>query len=437
MGASLEQSVQTSSWERLVKQRTYSSRDGYEYSSYVLVKELTRTPFNAEELRQGKRSDFAYFIPVVIIKPENSSYFSNRNSLQELGFAPYKSRRIPMPPGATESATIDLKADNKVEIVVGHDVLTLDHDDQAAKIIASCNNLSIGVRHPSGDYFARISSFPHTSFPTFPGRTGALLNHSRESALADEIARSHKYNIEIAFGREAYLGMPPSSDYDFYISTNNAVSLPPNVNLGGRCLACNEPSVTREHCSPKWLADRYSVVPLVARILCKSCNSWFGKNLEEPVADMFQTGIPIDFETLSKWSIKTAITMSIAAGSIPDPDWLPKLRDNQLPQGLKVYFDTQMRFNEAGFAFGISKLSEKMRQKSQFLFGLMTPMFSMFVINAADKRINIPLNQIYPDQVFIENAHVVDFSRLYQRVHEELTNEGTVDISVPTRSPTR
>ena len=342
-----------------------------------------------------------------------------------------------MPLEATESATINLKPDNKVEIVVGHDVLTLDHDDQAAKIIVSCNNLSIGVQHRSGDYFARVSSPPQTIIPTFPGRTGALLNHSQESTLAEEIARSYKYNIEIAFWREAYLGMPPSSDYDFYVSTKNAVSLPRNVNFGGRCLACNEPSVTREHCSPKWLADRYSVEPLVARILCKSCNSWFGKNLEEPVADMFQKGIPIDFETLSKWSIKTAITMSIAAGSIPDPDWLPKLRDNQLPQGLKVYFDTQMRFNEAGFAFGISKLSEEMRQKSQFLFGLMTPMFSMFVINAANKRINIPLNQIYPDQVFIENAHVVDFSRLYQRVHEELTNEGTVDISVPTRSPTR
>lgn len=152
---------------------------------------------------------------------------------------------------------------------------------------------------------------------------------------------------------------------------------------------------------------------------------------------MFQKGIPIDFETLSKWSIKTAITMSIAAGSIPDPDWLPKLRDNQLPQGLKVYFDTQMRFNEPGFAFGISKLSEEMRQKSHFLFGLMTPVFSMLVINAAKKQINIPLNQIYPDQLTIQTAHVVDFSRLYQRVHEELTDEGTVDISIPTRSPTR
>lgn len=437
MGASLEQSLRTSSWERLVKQRTYSSRDGYEYSSYVLVKEMTRTPFNAEELQQGKRADFAYFIPVVIIDPKNDSYFSNRNNLQKLGFAPYKIRRIPMPLEATESATINLKPDNKVEIVVRHDVLTLDNDDQTAKIIALCNNLSIGVRHQSGDYFARISSFPHTSFPTFPGRTGALLNHSRELALAEEIARSHKYDIEILFGREAYLGMAPSSDYDFYVSTNQSVSLPPNVNLGGRCLACNEPSVTREHCSPKWLADRYSVEPLVARILCKSCNSWFGKNLEEPVADMFQKGMPIDFKTLSKWSIKTAITMSVAAGSIVDPNWLHKLRDNQIPQGLKVYFDTQMRFNECGFAFGISKLSEQLREESHFLFGLTTPVFSMFVINAAERRIDIPLNQIYPDQFSIENAPVADFSRLYQRVHEELTDEGTVDISIPTRSPTR
>lgn len=437
MGASLEQSLRTSSWERLVKQRTYSSRDGYEYSSYVLVKEIALTPFTAEELRQDKRSDFVYFIPVIIIEPENGSYFSNRNNLHQLGFVPYKSRRIPMPLEATESATINLKADNKVEIVVDHNLLTLDHDDQAAKIIASCNNLAIGVRHHSGDYFSRTGSSPGTIFPSFPGRTGTLLNHSRESALAEEIARSHKYNIQIALGREAYLDMAPSSDYEFYVSTKQAVSLPRHVNLGGRCLACNEPSVTREHCSPKWLADRYSAEPLVARILCKSCNSWFGKNLEQPAADMFQRGIPIDFETLSKWSIKTAITMSIAAGSIPDPDWLPKLRDNQIPQGLKVYFDTQMKFNESGFAFGISKLSEQLREKSQFLFGLTTPVFSMFVINTADKRINIPLNQIYPDQLSAESAHVVDFSRLYQRVHEELANDQTVDISIHIRPPTR
>ena len=129
--------------------------------------------------------------------------------------------------------------------------------------------------------------------------------------------------------------------------------------------------------------------------------------------------------------------MSIAAGSIPDPDWLPKLRDNQIPQGLKVYFDTQMRFNERGFAFGISKLSEQLREESHFLFGLMTPVFSMLVINAAEKRIDIPLNQIYPDQLSGKSAHIVDFSRLYQHLHEELTNEGTVDISIPIRPPTR
>ncbi|WP_315295064.1 hypothetical protein [uncultured Actinomyces sp.] len=96
-----------------------------------------------------------------------------------------------------------------------------------------------------------------------------------------------------------------------------------------------------------------------------------------------------------------------------------------------------MRFNECGFAFGISKLSEQLREESHFLFGLTTPVFSMFVINAAERRIDIPLNQIYPDQFSIENAPVADFSRLYQRVHEELTDEGTVDISIPTRSPTR
>lgn len=190
MSASLKQSLRTSSWEQLVKQRTYSSRNGYEYSSYVLVKEIALTPFTAEEIRQDKRSDFVYFIPVIIIEPESGSYFSNRNNLQELGFAPYKSRRIPMPPEPTESATINLKPDNKVEIVVGHEVLTLEHDDQAAKIIASCNNLAIGIGHQSGDYFARVSSPPQTIFPTFPGRTGALLNHSRDSTLADEIARS-------------------------------------------------------------------------------------------------------------------------------------------------------------------------------------------------------------------------------------------------------
>lgn len=437
MGASLEQSLQTSSWERLVKQRTYSSRDGYEYSSYVLVKEMTLTPFNVGELRQGKRTDFVYFIPVVIVEPNNCACFSAVNDLHELGFVPYESRRIPMPLEATTGATITLKAENEVQITIGDKLLTLDREDQTAKIIASCNNLSIGVRHRSGDYFSRISSSTGTIFPSFPGRTGTLLNHSRESTLAEEIKRSHKYSIEIAFGREAYLGMPPSSDYDFYVSTKHEVSLPPNVNLGGRCLACNELNVTREHCSPKWLADRYSVEPLVARILCRSCNSWFGRNLEEPVADMFQKGIPIDFETLSKWSIKTAITMSIAAGSIPDLEWLPKLRKNEIPEGLNVHFDTQMRLNEQGFAFGVSKLPERMREKSQFLFGLITPLFSMLVINAGEKPINIPLNQIHPDQLSDESADVVDFSRLYQRVHEELTDEGTVDISIPIRPSTR
>ena len=75
MSASLKQSLRTSSWEQLVKQRTYSSRNGYEYSSYVLVKEIALTPFTAEEIRQDKRSDFVYFIPVIIIEPESGSYF--------------------------------------------------------------------------------------------------------------------------------------------------------------------------------------------------------------------------------------------------------------------------------------------------------------------------------------------------------------------------
>ena len=125
MGTSLEQSVQTSSWERLVKQRTYSSRDGYKYSSYVLVKEITLTPFNASELRQGKRTDFVYFIPVVVVEPNNRDCFSAINNLHELGFVPYESRRIPMPLEATTGATINLDDDNEVQITVGNTLLGL------------------------------------------------------------------------------------------------------------------------------------------------------------------------------------------------------------------------------------------------------------------------------------------------------------------------
>ena len=82
-----------------------------------------------------------------------------------------------------------------------------------------------------------------------------------------------------------------TSDYYCYESTPEKESLPSNRTIAfKRCFACNKEGNSREHCSPKWIADRYKVKPLVANIFCKECNNWFGVNLENKMQQFLTTG---------------------------------------------------------------------------------------------------------------------------------------------------
>lgn len=99
------------------------------------------------------------------------------------------------------------------------------------------------------------------------------------------------------------------------------------------CVRCDGSDLNREHCTPKWMADRLNVEPVVGRIACVDCNTGFGRGLEIPVSALYAAGQFRDPEydgLVYRWALKTALMLS-AMSNIAFPAWLWRVVDGQKP----------------------------------------------------------------------------------------------------------
>ena len=127
--------------------------------------------------------------------------------------------------------------------------------------------------------------------------------------------------------------------------------------------------------------------------------------------------------------------MSISSGVPVDKSILPSLKrgifDNT---DWKVYFDFSVKLSEGGFCFGVSRFNKQLLSDETFLFSFASPLFSFLVVSTkAVKYSNPGLKQIYPCIKNCDYQELNNFADLYQRLHEELSGEKTIDFNLPIR----
>lgn len=432
--------VKEESWRRVVKPHNYTESNSLSYSTLVYVDEVSGASYDRSTNQESKRQDAVLFIPMLIVQTLPAGF-----NPVTAGFHTYRRGKLPITLLAANSVSMEIESSELVISINGTNESTLTirigESDPVVGIVRNCKNLSLGIPSKNELQFTRVSTDEVNSPPLFPMRTGGLLNREDESIRRlDEAAElAARYKSIIPTRPDSYLDSKEgASNYDVYQSTSGCYSLPNVTRLGGICWACAKQETTREHCSPKWLADYYKVEPLVAPILCGDCNGYFGAAIESRMAEVLRPPITRISEEewilIVVWSIKTALTMSLASGVRFHPSWLNSLRNGRVPDGFKVYFDPRLSLNEQGFNYGVSKFSDRLVAEGAFLFTLSTPAFTMCVIREVGNSVEVPLLEIYP-KIYSEPSVLMSgaFADMHQQIHESISGQITIPNDLPLR----
>lgn len=430
--------VANRSWQRVVKVATYSSENPFRHSTGFFLAEYSGVSHDPILKVDSKRQDLVFFVPMILLENVPSRFTKD-------GFFRYESGKLPFSLALNERVRVEI-SENGTGVLLRFPTeevkdIVIPSDDPVAKTFMKSQTLSVGFQTKGEFYFARVAIGLSQVPPCTPTFKGTLLGMSgeKEKAIRKAIQYVDRYPMDMPSRIDAYLDAPEGvSNYDVFQSTSSENSLPRVTNLGGICWGCAVPETTREHCSPKWMADKYGVEPLVAPILCKSCNSFFGEKLEAPAAEILKNPINrITKETRSiivVWCIKTAITMSMASGVNVDPKWLLFLRQGVLPDGFRVYFDPRQNLNEQGFNYGVSRFSDQLLQSGAFLFTFSTPSFTMCVVRETHNPVEVPLLEIYPHRFVEPQKRIAEpLADMHQRIHERISGQPTVPNDLPRR----
>lgn len=187
--------------------------------------------------------------------------------------------------------------------------------------------------------------------------------------------------------------------YRFYVSTRNGKYLPEGIRQEVRCVACGDSRVTREHCVPRWLADANGVQPVVANILCKECNLYFGNTLEEPVSRAILSDgnlASLRQDVFARWAVKTALMTSAASGVRVNEAWFGELRRGRVPENFQVFARTNIKGN-AGYGYGVTFFPPAARAAGEFFFMLASPTVWILVVGGFPRSGPMPaLPRVYP-----------------------------------------
>jgi hypothetical protein len=415
-----------------------------DHSSAVVVCEFTGGKIDLENKHMSERNDLIVFIPIVELKVDD---MQDRDLLIELAkthFSKYIKSKMPTTYNTSKNVNAELQESSillKFNSNGKEWSIVIDIADKEKEFFKCVGNFSLVINDDNENYVIRVALGEDKKVPTYLVKEMSFKQRGIDKIL-DSIIKDASRLKEVGLSNmNMYLDRNGSSDYEVYQSTECKESLPSirNLNLDNFCYACGKKRVTREHCSPKWLTDKYKVKPLIGNILCADCNNWFGKNYEEDA----QNNLKIKNNNImyveqrlfiSKWCIKTAVTMSIASGVNICNDWLSILRNNEIPQDVKVYFDPGYSFKERGFNYGVSRFNLELSKKGFFLFTFMCTDF-LFIVVKDENNVELPfVHQLYPK--FLGRKEIWDFSNLpdlHKDIHEKISGEKMVDFSLPTR----
>lgn len=400
----------------------------------LYIREITGTKFDISTKTEGERSDVTVFVPIIYIKV--SDFTDAYRILKEEG-KKYKSERVPSCFLLSKNMRMNIDKD---EITIRYQettypILSININEYTYEVIKKLKNMTIFMVDKESGF---VSSIPiednEEDYSVFPIVQKSVFG--KESDLKKLVPRISYFDQEIAFKPDYMQDVQHgSSDYYCYESTSEKESLPSSRKLTfKKCFACGKDEISKEHCSPKWITDKYKVKALIADIFCKECNNWFGVNLENKMQQFLTTGC-INNKELIHWCIKTSLTMSIASGVPLNTSDLIQLRKDITPLGYEVYFDT-FGCQDSGFYYGVSHFETQIRERGTFLFTFTMPDFSFVVIkNKEGISLDVPIKKIWPQvpSQSTSTPHVLNFTDLHQNLHETLSRQKTENVDLKFR----
>lgn len=435
--------IRQEQWRRLRLLHNYDQPDGSRLTTAVFFAEDSATEYDSHSNSESSRFDMIFMVPIMFYRQADEAPQKTLSSLR--GFWQYRHGSLPVTKEAQSDIKLSLQDDGlraTFSITGFENDLLIPASDPLVIMIRKCENCGFAVAHNGQFLFTRASLKPESPFPAFPCLKGSFLNKKHgDSDLQMLIQHAAKYRITVPVRPDSYLDIQRgSSDYSVYESTRSN-SLPTPPKLGTRCWSCGKPEITREHCSPKWLADYFRVTPLVAPIFCSQCNSWFGKNLEVPMRHFLFSSFKSSFTEkerilITNWAIKTALTMSLASAVRVQRTWLHSLRNGQPPEGFRVFFDPGVPLSEPGFNFGVSRFADGIVNSGGFLFTMSTPLFTLCVVRTT-KEITVPLVEIFPKVSKRTTGIQGNLPDMHQAIHESISGEPTVPNELPQRPQSR
>ena len=425
-----------------------NNKNSADYNCFVVMSEFTGGNMNLDQKKLSERNDFIILIPLIVININSIGNVQMLSKIINSDFRTYDLNKLPTTFYTSENVKAEL-IENKLYLNFTikniHLKKTIGVTDKEENILKSVKNFSLVINDNTDSYIIRVSLCKDIEYPFFPIKRISLKQKNIDKILDAIIENINKLEETFPSNMNMYLDYNGSSDYEVYQSTENVESLPSigNLSLGNICYSCGEHSVTREHCSPKWMTDKYKVKPLIGNILCKNCNSWFGKNYESKAYEKLQIKNNHITEEqrifISKWCMKTAFTMSLASGVNINPKWLFMLRNNGFPEDIEVYFDPRYKLYEQGFNYGVSRFNYELFQKNRFLFTFICTDFAFVVMKTENEDMyKIPFHRMYPG--FLKGQNDNTFSNLpdfHQNIHELISKEKTIDFSLPIRNQSK
>ena len=426
--------INESHWKKIVDIQKFQS-ELVNGKIKIYIQELSGTTYDVEARVEGERKDRTVFLPLIYISI--CKRLDLRNALKAEGVE-YKSKRVP----SCYKLSSKLKMKISTEDIILFDqeqekqLLTISISEYTYNIIKNLKNLTLFIVDSGKVYVSSVPIIENKEkLSLFPMRDNMSI-FGNGLDLIKLVQIINNFEQVVAF-KPDYMqdDLPGTSDYYCYESTSEKESLPSSRKLTfKKCFACGKDEKSKEHCSPKWITDKYKVKALIADIFCKECNNWFGVNLENKMQQFLTTGC-INNTELIHWCIKTSLTMSIASGVPLNTSDLIQLRKDITPLDYEVYFDT-FGCQDSGFYYGVSHFETQIRERGTFLFTFTMPDFSFVVIkNKEGISLDVPIKKIWPQvpSQSTSTPHVLNFTDLHQNLHETLSRQKTENVDLKFR----
>lgn len=208
--------------------------------------------------------------------------------------------------------------------------------------------------------------------------------------------KSKNWERAIPFYESVFVGGDDSGDDRTYVgyATHDREQFPTGITRTV-CLCCAAAtSLTVEHCTPKWLANRLGVTPVTAEILCKPCNTTFGAEFEDYVAKLYDTNMltaPVHRNLVSRWAVKTAIMLSAVSNVSIRQELFDFVEGRNADSSVSVYWcDNAQSMLDSGYHYVVTKFRPELAAES-FLFTMIFGATSFVVARTPTELGPLPL----------------------------------------------